>query len=151
MTGGDGAALRRSLFSPVYRAELNDEERGVAVHLDDAAAVKWWHKIVARADYGLQGWKRGRIYPDFIFATVGNAGKGRVVVLETKGDHLQNPDRGYKKAVLSLLTKSFEWDSAVPAGQLQIEMTGESVEFALVLTQDTATAVPSLIHPTVPT
>lgn len=146
LTGGDGAALRRSLFSPVYRAELNEEERGVAVHLDGEAAVKWWHRNVARADYGLQGWKRGRIYPDFIFATGGNAGKGRVVVLETKGDHLQNPDTDYKRAVLSFLTTSFSWDSAMPAGQLQIEMTGETVECALVLMQDIPTTLPSLVQ-----
>ena len=146
LTGGDGAALRRSLFSPVYRAELNEEERGVAVHLDGEAAVKWWHRNVARADYGLQGWKRGRIYPDFIFATGGNAGKGRVVVLETKGDHLQNPDTDYKRAVLSFLTTSFSWDSAVPAGQLQIEMTGETVECALVLMKDIPTTLPSLVQ-----
>jgi type III restriction enzyme len=146
LTGGDGAALKRSLFSPVYRAELNEEERGVAVHLDGDAAVKWWHRNVARTDYGLQGWKRGRIYPDFIFATGGNAGKGRVVVLETKGDHLQNPDTDYKRAVLSFLTTSFSWDSAVPAGQLQIEMTGETVECALVLMQDIPTTLPSLVQ-----
>ena len=72
LTGADGGALKRSLFSPVYRNELNSEEQNVAVHLDGEAAVKWWHRNVAKANYGLQGWKRGRIYPDFIFATGGH-------------------------------------------------------------------------------
>jgi len=145
LTGGDGAALNRSLFSPVYRSELNGEEQNVAVHLDGDAAVKWWHRNVAKANYGLQGWKRGRIYPDFIFATGGNAGAGRVVVMETKGDHLQNPDTDYKRSVMNFLSQNFAWDQAVPAGQLQIAMTGETVECALVLMEEVATKLPALL------
>ncbi|MEJ2031103.1 MAG: type III restriction endonuclease subunit R, partial [Maritimibacter sp.] len=127
-----------SLFSPVFRSELNGEEQNVAVHLDGDGTVKWWHRNVAKASYGmgLQGWKRGRIYPDFIFATGGKADAGRIVVLETKGDHLQNPDTDYKRDVLDFLTQNFSWDTAVPAGQLQLESTGETVECALVLMQD---------------
>jgi type III restriction enzyme len=145
LTGADGGALNRSLFSPVFRNELNGEEQNVAVHLDGDAAVKWWHRNVAKADYGLQGWKRGRIYPDFIFATDGQADAGRVVILETKGDHLQNPDTDYKRDVLDFLTESFSWDAAVPVGQLQLESTGETVECALVLMQDIQTELPKLI------
>ena len=101
---------------------------------------------VAKTNYGLQGWKRGRIFPDFIFATGGNAGAGRVVVLETKGDHLQNPDTDYKRGVLEFLTNSFSWDQVVPAGQLQIALTGETVECALVLMQDIATTLPTMFQ-----
>ncbi|MBP9182136.1 MAG: hypothetical protein KBF78_03315, partial [Fuscovulum sp.] len=46
---------------------------------------------------------------------------------------------------LDFLTKSFSWDQAVPAGQLQIAMTGETVECALVLMEDVATRLPALI------
>ncbi|MFN3992965.1 MAG: DEAD/DEAH box helicase [Tabrizicola flagellatus] len=147
LTGGDGGALTRSLFSPVFRNELNGQEQNVAVHLDGDATVKWWHRNVAKAGYGmgLQGWKRGRIYPDFIFATGGNAGAGRIVVLETKGDHLQNPDTDYKRDVLDFLTQNFSWDQAVPAGQLQIAMTGETVECALVLMEDIPERLPALL------
>lgn len=147
LTGADGGALNRSLFSPVFRNELNGDEQNVAVHLDGDGTVKWWHRNVAKASYGmgLQGWKRGRIYPDFIFATGGKAGAGRIVVLETKGDHLQNPDTDYKRDVLDFLTGNFSWDQAVPAGQLQIEMTGETVECALVLMEDIPAKLPKLI------
>lgn len=147
LTGGDGGALNSSLFSPVFRNELNGQEQNVAVHLDGDATVKWWHRNVAKAGYGmgLQGWKRGRIYPDFIFATGGKAGAGRIVVLETKGDHLQNPDTDYKRDVLDLLTQNFSWDQAVPAGQLQIAMTGETVECALVLMEDIPARLPALV------
>ena len=122
-----------------------NQQHGVAVHLDGEAAVKWWHRNVAKTNYGVQGWKRGRIYPDFIFATGCTGGSGRIVMLETKGDHLQNPDTDYKREVLDFLTKSFSWDQAVPAGQLQIAMTGETVECALVLMEDVPTRLPALI------
>lgn len=145
LTGAQGGPLERSLFAPVLRNELNGEEQNVAVHLDGEAAVKWWHRNVAKTNYGLQGWKRGRIYPDFIFATGGNAGAGRIVVMETKGDHLQNPDTDYKRNMLNFLTESFTWDQAVPAGQLQIAQTGETVECALVLMQDVSAELPKLI------
>lgn len=145
LTGADGGALTRSLFSPVYRSELNGEEQNVAVHLDGEAAVKWWHRNVAKTNYGLQGWKRGRIYPDFIFATGGNAGSGRIVVMETKGDHLQNPDTNYKRDVMNFLTQNFTWDEALPAGQLQIQTTGETVECTLVLMEEIATKLPRLV------
>jgi type III restriction enzyme len=149
LTGADGGALGRSLFSPVFRNELNGEEQNVAVHLDGDGTVKWWHRNVAKASYGmgLQGWKRGRIYPDFIFATGGKAGAGRIVVLETKGDHLQNPDTDYKRDVLDFLTQNFSWDQAVPAGQLQVAMTGETVECALVLMEDIPAKLPALLAP----
>ncbi|WP_201281082.1 hypothetical protein [Paracoccus sp. AK26] len=147
LTGSDGGALKRSLFSPVFRDELNGQEQNVAVHLDGDGTVKWWHRNVAKAGYGmgLQGWKRGRIYPDFIFATRGDEGAGRIVVLETKGDHLQNPDTDYKRGVMDFLSNSFSWDQTVPAGQLQIAMTNETVECALVLMEDIQAVLPKLI------
>jgi type III restriction enzyme len=143
LLGKDGGPLVRSLFAPVFSSGMNREEQGVAVHLDGAATVNWWHRNVAMTDYGLQGWKRGRIYPDFIFAT--GAKGGRVVILETKGDHLQNPDTDYKRELLRVLTDSYSWDQAVPAGQLTIEKTGETVECALILMQDIQTELPALI------
>ena len=144
LTGKSGGALERSLFSPVFRAELNAEEQGVAVHLDGAATVEWWHRNVARENYFLQGWKRGRIYPDFIFAMDASA-SGRIVVLETKGEHLQNPDTGYKREVMRFLSDSFMWDTAVPVGQSQIARTGETVTCALVLMDEIETELPAML------
>jgi type III restriction enzyme len=144
LTAKNGGPLERSLFSPIFRAELNPAEQGVAVHLDGEAMVAWWHRNVARENYFLQGWKRGRIYPDFIFAMDASAG-GRIVVLETKGDHLQNPDTDYKREVMRLLSQSFAWDQTVPVGQLQIERTGETVHCALVLMDEMERELPALL------
>ena len=137
--------VRKSVFAPFYEADLNSEERGVAVMLDGDGAIQWWHRNVAVSGYGLQGWKRGRIYPDFIFATGGNGGKGRIVVLETKGDHLQNLDTDYKRAVLEYLTDSFAWNNSVQAGHLQLEMTGQTVQCVLIFMQDIQTKLPKLL------
>ena len=104
LVGNTGAALEKSLFSPVYENELNLAEREVAVYLDGEQALSWWHRNVARRQYGIQGWMRGRIYPDSIFAVRVNGAGGRIVVLETKGDQLDNLDTDYKREVLSFLS-----------------------------------------------
>jgi type III restriction enzyme len=145
LAGDDGAPVKKSLFSPFYEGELNTEESGVAVMLDGNGAIQWWHRNVARVHYGLQGWKRGRIYPDFIFAVGGEGKSRRIVALETKGDHLQNPDTDYKRDVLSYLSGAFDWEHAVDAGQLELASTGASVECALILMQDIPTDLPKLL------
>lgn len=145
LTGSDGAPVKKSLFSPFYEGELNNEETGVAVMLDGNAAIQWWHRNVARLQYGVQGWKRGRIYPDFIFAVGGEGPSRRIVALETKGDHLQNPDTDYKRDVLAYLSASFDWENAVAAGQLELESKGATVECALILMQDIPTELPKLL------
>jgi hypothetical protein len=61
----------------------------------------------AKANYGLQGWKRGRVYPDCTSATAGQAGNGRIVVLEIKGQHLKNPDTDDMPAVIGFDTELF--------------------------------------------
>jgi type III restriction enzyme len=119
LVGKDGGPLQRSLFAPVYEAELNNAEREVAVHLDGDKALVWWHRNVARTQYGLQGWRRAKIYPDFIFAVEAGGRTGRVVVLETKGDQLDNLDTAYKRQVLDLLSANFGWDS-VRDGRTQL-------------------------------
>lgn len=90
-------------------------------------------------------WKQGKIYTDFIFATGCNGGAGRIVALETKGDHLQNPGTDYTRDLLDFLKKNFSCDQAGPAGQLQIAKTGEMVECALVLMEEIPSRLPQLV------
>lgn len=141
--------LQCSLFAPIYEKDLNTDERNVAIQLDGHAAVTWWHRNVAMASagYGLQGWRRGRIYPDFIFATEVEGGNKRLVALETKGDHLQNLDTEYKREVMEFLSDNFQWDQSVKAGQLTLTATGETVECVLILMQDIKNKLPDLIAP----
>lgn len=141
--------IKKSLFELNYRADFNDDEAKVAVHLDGSATVTWWHRNVARHQYGLQGWRRGRIYPDFVFAASTSGGNKRLVALETKGDQLAgNLDTAYKERVLDVLTSGFAWDHNAPAGQMQlVNDDGSVVECALVLMSDIDAKLPDLIDP----
>jgi type III restriction enzyme len=38
----------------------------VALYLDGRDAVAWWSRIAARRDWGLQGWMKNKVYPDFL-------------------------------------------------------------------------------------
>jgi type III restriction enzyme len=142
-----GGALEKSLFRPVYENEMNNDERDVAVHLDGDKALIWWHRNVARAQYGLQGWKRARIYPDFIFAVRRGDGSPRITVLETKGDQLAyNLDTEYKREVLKVMSENFTWDKTVPAGTLDlVQENGETVECALILMSEIPTKLPEYL------
>ena len=137
--GGDqllsktGTALERSLFQPIYKSELNTPERDVAGYLDGEKALQWWHRNVARTQYGLQGWRKGKIYPDFIFAAKHGDTPSRITVLETKGDHLDNGDTAYKRELLKVMSDCFAWDTTPTAGTLELVQNGETVECALIM------------------
>lgn len=147
LTSATGSALERSLFLPIYAADLNDAERNVAIYLDDAAAIRWWHRNgVDRNSYGLRGWRRGAVYPDFVFAALRSEAGDRIVAVESKGDQLAgNMDTEYKRALLDMLTGSYGRAGSVeetPAlGRGPIEF-----EAAVVLFSDMKASLPSLIH-----
>ncbi|UES46802.1 DEAD/DEAH box helicase [Roseibium aggregatum] len=141
-----GGPLEKSLFSPVYEAELNSDERDVAVYLDGEKALAWWHRNVARTQYGIQGWRKAKIYPDFIFAVQGEGSAKRVNILETKGDQLDNLDTAYKREVLTYLSDNFAWDDNVPVGELElIKNNGETVQGALILMSDWKAKLPAFL------
>ena len=140
-----GGPLQKSLFTPVYESELNREERDVAVYLDSEKALTWWHRNVARRQYGLQGWNRSRIYPDFIFAIRENENGPQIIVLETKGDHLDNPDTAYKRDVLSILSDNFAWENCTNAGELEvIKNNGKKVQCVLILMSEWNAKLPAI-------
>lgn len=141
-----GGPLEKSLFTPVYEAELNKDEQDVAVYLDGEQALIWWHRNVARNQYGIQGWKKARIYPDFIFAVQKDGEAKRITVLETKGDQLDNLDTAYKRDVLAFLSGHFEWDEFTPAGELElVKNNGETVQGALILMSEWQTKLPEYL------
>jgi type III restriction enzyme len=149
LVSGTGGPLRKSLFAPVFEADLNGDERDVAVYLDGEKALAWWHRNVARTQYGLQGWKRAKIYPDFIFAVTGEDGAKRVTVLETKGDHLDNLDTAYKRDVLGFLSDHFAWDDYTPAGELElVKNSGETVKGTLILMSEWRAKLPEFLAAT---
>lgn len=142
----DGKTVQKSLFSPEYQANFNPAEAEFACYIDEIAALQWWHRNVARAGhYFVQGWRKNKVYPDFIFALQRKNGKERLMVLETKGDHLAgNPDSEYKQKLLKELTKAYKEDNVVKAGQLQLVGKGKDVICELVLMSEWKTKVHSL-------
>jgi type III restriction enzyme len=122
MIRDDAKLVEKSLFEPALAA-LTDSglERDVACYLDSQAALQWWHRNVARAQYGLQGWKRNKVYPDFVFAKVSGEGQNTVVVLETKGLHLAgSSDTQYKQALLQRLTQAYAQPGLSSASQMEV-------------------------------
>ena len=60
---------------------------------------------MSRQDYFIQGWKRNKIYPDFVFTKQDEQNTddySNIFVIETKGLHLKNEDTDYKKNVFDL-------------------------------------------------
>ena len=101
-----GKPAQLSLFEPVYREDFEtDPERRFAQYLDEAKAIEWWHRVAARnrSEYYLRGWKKDKIYPDFI-AVFSRDDKRVLRIYETKGTHLgTNEGTKYKGRVLGLL------------------------------------------------
>lgn len=62
--GGDGNVLKRSLFSPVYQQELNNDEQAVAVYLDSDETLKWWHRNVRCTPISYLRFLRKKTYPE---------------------------------------------------------------------------------------
>jgi len=118
LLGKNGGPLEKSLFSPLYKNDFNRDERNVAVYLDGENTLKWWHRNVARSQYSIQGWRRERVYPDFIFGVRMQGDLTKIVVLELKGEHLAgNEDTEYKRKLLDIVSKNFSWNTTTPFGK----------------------------------
>ncbi len=103
-----GAPLQLSLLEFVPEEDFNNTEKSVALYLEEQERLYFWYRNQVKSDYSIQGWRRQRIYPDFIFAT--GDGKindsDRIYVAETKGQHLVgNQDSEYKESLLNLCTE----------------------------------------------
>ncbi|MEE4380060.1 MAG: DEAD/DEAH box helicase family protein [Candidatus Competibacteraceae bacterium] len=149
LVGNTGEPLEKSLFAPIYKGDFsNQDERNIAVYLDGETALTWWHRNVARQQYAIQGWRRERIFPDFIFALQHNKQVDKLVVLEMKGQHLAgNPDTRYKESVLHLMTDAFAIDKASRIGELELVIIedGTTLECELVLMNEWNTRLPDLM------
>jgi type III restriction enzyme len=135
----DGAAISKSVFAPVYERDYNPSESAFACYLDEQSAVEWWHRNVARpGQYHLQGWQKNRVYPDFIFGLHKQGKKRRLLVWETKGDHLAgDPGSVYKKHLLDTMTECFRNESVVRAGELElVAEDGTTVACEMVMMAD---------------
>lgn len=128
----DNTPIQRSLFDVIAEEEFNEMEKSVAIYLDEQGKLLWWYRNLSRQDYYIQGWKKHRIYPDFIFADTDDKKQddyNKIYVVETKGLHLKNEDTDYKNNVFDFcnrLGQQRDWR------ELNLEFAKKRIEFQVV-------------------
>ena len=140
LTRPDGLSeIEKSLLLPALQTpDMNEFEAVFAGYLDEQPALQWWHRNVAKTQYGLQGWKRHKVYPDFVFGFLTQGATARMVLLETKGAHLAgNADTAYKQALLAKLTADYCDERFKSSGELALQ-EGEHTELVCDLVFDAA-------------
>lgn len=128
----DGQMLQKSLFEFVSEGDFNETEKTVAWYLEDQNRLFFWYRNAARKDYAVQGWRKQKVYPDFIFAKSADGKSKRaesVFVVETKGLHLKNEDTDYKKALFAICNKAADRKRI---GELQLALKEMPVKFEVV-------------------
>jgi len=117
----DGRPLQLSLFDFMAEEEFNETERAVAWYLEGQKRLFFWYRNRSRRDYSIQGWRKHKIYPDFIFTATALEDKDdyeQVYIVETKGLHLAgSPDTNYKRKMFSICSreaKSKSWNEFGP-------------------------------------
>jgi type III restriction enzyme len=101
----DNTPIAKSLFDYVPEESINELEKSVALYLEEQERLLWWYRNMSKQDYHIQGWKKNKIYPDFVAAksdALQSEDYDTVYVLETKGIHLKNEDTKYKQDVFAL-------------------------------------------------
>lgn len=68
----------------------NDYERNFVMNIASKDNIEWWHRNIARHGFAING--AVTAYPDLIVRTK----SGKLLVIETKGDHLDNTDSKIK-------------------------------------------------------
>ena len=76
--------LGKSLYEA--EEEVNSFEYDMALKLTGMDNVKWWHRNISKVGFCINGFVQH--YPDFIVRTK----SGKTVLIETKGDHLENQE-----------------------------------------------------------
>jgi len=143
----DGTSLQKSLFDQYFEEEFNETEKQVAVYLDEQEKLLWWYRNISKQGYHIQGWRKNKIYPDFIAAGK-NENEGTeydtVFVLETKGDHLKgNADTSYKQNVFELCNKL---GSKKAWKELFDEFPGHDFEFQVVFQDEWQNQINNLMQ-----
>ena len=72
----------------LYEAEdsMNTLEQDLVKELTSIPNVLWWHRNIARHGFAINGYLNH--YPDIMLMTQ----NGKIILVETKGDHLKNDD-----------------------------------------------------------
>lgn len=120
------------LYDDADIRSMNNLEKEVGNILDSQDKILWWFKNKVRKDwFSVQGWRKGKIYPDFIAAKKNNkGGLDLVYVIESKGEHLEgNKDTIYKNSVFQKMNKV---NVNVYQTELEFDQVKDKVQFYLI-------------------
>lgn len=82
------STLPKSLYEE--EGNVNNFEHKVINEIISLDNIKWWHRNIDRKGININGFVNH--YPDFIVMT----NSGKIVIIETKGDHLENTESRQK-------------------------------------------------------
>ncbi|HEY2583508.1 MAG TPA: DEAD/DEAH box helicase family protein [Mucilaginibacter sp.] len=143
----DNSPIQKSLFDTVFEEEFNETEQSVAIYLDRQEKLLWWYRNQSRQGYHIQGWRKNKIYPDFITADKDQNQENeydKVFVLETKGIHLKaNDDTKYKENVFELCN---ELGAKKPWKELFNEFPDHDFEFQVVFEDEWQNEINRLVN-----
>lgn len=109
----------RSLYQA--EEEVNDFEYEMVMALTGLDNIKWWHRNISRQEFCINGFINH--YPDFIVMTK----SGKILMIETKGDHLENRETKDKlaegRAWQNLAGASYRYFLVFKSKELNIEGT----------------------------
>ena len=130
----DGSPMQLSLFEVVAKDDFTEGlEKPVAYFLDEQSRLFFWYRNEVKHDYGIQAWKKNKIYPDFIFTVTDEKQKdkvNKVYIVETKGDQLiGNLDTKYKESVFDVCNR---YAKKLPADTLEFLMKNREIEYEVI-------------------
>ena len=132
--------MQNSLFEPVFEKQFDTGlERDFAFYVDQHEAIQWWHRVAVRQqhEYYLRGWNQDRIWPDFVAMSSNGDGKPRLLVVETKGEHLAgNADTEYKTRVFATLEASLNRESGYECGEVSLDNGHTKGRFRIVFREE---------------
>ena len=120
---------QKSLFEQINTSSLTDLEQKAVDDFEDEDAVQSWLKMLSNnvdQGYSLQGWKRDRVWPDFLVALHPHEGAPRkFFIIETKGDFLDNPDTHYKNELMDTIERAILNQTKEPTYYFRLIKSGE--------------------------
>ena len=114
----------QTLPNSLYTAEeeMNTLEKDLMWEVANLSNILWWHRNISRKGFCINGFERA--YPDIIVMTK----RGKILIIETKGDHLENSESERKCRIgrewanlagadyryyMVFRNKALNWDGAV--------------------------------------
>jgi len=85
------SAFPKSLYTS--EEDMNELEKAVVWELANMENIRWWHRNISRTGFNINGYENA--YPDIIAMTH----SGKVLMVEPKGDHLENTESRNKVKV----------------------------------------------------